>query len=81
MIEDGEKQWALEAQIAETSDDLMLLVNALRFPVEHGSGRTETWWKLYVSAIARKLELIANKNPGLLKSVCEFNKNIKEGRQ
>lgn len=72
MFEGG--KWEIE--LSKTTARLHLLINALRLPVEHKSGRTETWWQLYVSAAANELEEITRTLPGTLNGVYEFEKDI-----
>ena len=72
MYEGG--KWEIE--LSKTTARLHLLINALRLPVEHKSGRTETWWQLYVSAAANELEEITRTLPGTLNGVYEFEKDI-----
>ena len=65
-----------ETKLSQTAAKLHLLANSLRLPVEHKGGRTETWWKVYVSAAADELEVIARSIPGTLNGVYEFEKDI-----
>lgn len=65
-----------EHRLCETAGRLHLLINALRFPVEHKSGRTDLWWQMYVNAAANELERIINEFPGMLSGVYEFEKDI-----
>lgn len=67
-----------EFELCDKSDELLILANALKLPVEFSSGRTETWWKLYVSSIAKKIEAIAKSMPSAIGAVYEFESQIKE---
>ena len=72
IVEGG--KWQIE--LAEVSARLYLIANALRFPVEDRSSRTDTWWALYVSAAAKQIHEIARELPGVLSNVVEFEKDI-----
>lgn len=80
--EHGEKWGALyekgtwEIELSKTTSRLHLLINALRLPVEHKSGRTDAWWQMYVSAAADELEEITRTMPGVLNGLYEFEKDI-----
>jgi hypothetical protein len=80
--ENGEKWGAIyergewEMRLSKTAARLHLLVNSLRLPVEHKSGRTDAWWQLYVSAATSELEEIARSLPGTLNGVYEFERDI-----
>jgi hypothetical protein len=65
-----------ETRMSEISSRLLILANALRFPVEFQSGRTETWWQLYASSIAGQIAGIAKELPGFAAGVYEFEKDI-----
>lgn len=77
MLESG--KWQIE--LSEKSNELLILANALRLPVEFKSGRTETWWQLYVGAIAKKIESIAKSMPSSIGGVYEFEKDIPEEKE
>lgn len=70
----GSGKW--EVELCDVSARLMLIANALRLPVESQSGRTETWWKLYVAAAAKQIEEVARELPGTVTGVYEFEKDI-----
>ena len=72
IIKNGEWQ----TRLCDVNARLMLVANALRFPVEFQSGRTETWWQLYVSAAAKQIEAIARELPGTLTQVHEFSEDV-----
>ena len=66
----------LDIELCDMSEQLMLIANALRLPVEFRSGRTEMWWKLYVDAAAKQIEKVARELPGTVTGVYEFEKDI-----
>jgi hypothetical protein len=70
----GSGKWEIE--LCDISARLILIANALRLPVEFQSGRTETWWQMYVSAAAQQIEEVAKRLPGTLTGVYEFEKDI-----
>lgn len=72
LLADG--KW--EGKLVEVNARLLLLANALRLPVECGSGRTEVWWQLYVGAAAKQIEAIARELPGTVTAVTEFEKDM-----
>ena len=77
MLENG--KWQVE--LCKTTARLHLLINALRLPVEHKSGRNELWWVLYVSAAANELEEITRTLPGLLNDVEEFENETLQSKK
>lgn len=72
-------KWGTE--LCKTTARLHLLINALRFPVEHKSGRTESWWMSYVSAAANELEEITRTLPGVLNGIYEFENDIPQNKK
>lgn len=74
LLESG--KWEIE--LSDKANELLILANALRLPVEVSSGRTETWWQLYVGAIAKKIEAVAKSMPSTIGGVYEFESEIKD---
>ena len=77
ILESG--KW--ETELCKTTARLHLLINALRFPVEHKSGRTESWWMSYVNAAANELEEITRTLPGVLNGIYEFENDIPQNKK
>lgn len=72
----GSGEW--ESELCRVSARLILIANALRLPVEWKGGRTEEWWKAYVSAAAQEIEEIASALPGTVCAVQEFADGSKD---
>lgn len=76
LVADG--KW--EGELSVISDRLVLLAAAMRYPLIDHNARTDTWWALHSSAVAKEIQAIAELLPGNLVSVHEFDASEPDGQ-